>query len=261
MTANFSTSTYAIPVVATIFIWWFSTGLILLLNGRRRSTYTSSFAGVTMLAMLALVGLYYAAQQTSALGVYLSFGCALILWGWNESAFLFGFLTGPRRVACPEECGGLAHFVHAVEAILYHEIGLALSAGLVVAISWDAPTQTGTWTFLLLWGMRISAKLNVFFGVRNLSEEFLPEGLQYLGSFFRRRAMNWFFPISVIAGTSLCFMLAHSALAVQESVPRMTELVLLATLAGLAMLEHAFMVAPIPATRLWNWSLGSRASR
>ena len=34
--------------------------------------------------------------------------------------------------------------------------------------------------------MRQSAKLNVFLGVRNLSEEFLPQHLHYLQSYFTR---------------------------------------------------------------------------
>jgi putative photosynthetic complex assembly protein 2 len=44
------------------------------------------------------------------------------------------------------------------------------------------PNQVGTGTFAVLWVMRISAKLNLFLGVRNLSEELLPPHLAYLGA-------------------------------------------------------------------------------
>ena len=36
------------------------------------------------------------------------------------------------------------------------------------------PNQVATWTFALLWVMRLSAKFNLFLGVRNRGEEFGP---------------------------------------------------------------------------------------
>ena len=41
---------------------------------------------------------------------------------------------------------------------------------------------------MVLWWMHQSAKLNVFFGVRNLNEEFLPEHLEFLKSFLHQEA-------------------------------------------------------------------------
>ena len=40
----------------------------------------------------------------------------------------------------------------------------------MVALTWGGANQVGTWTFLVLWVMRLSAKLNVFLGVPNLTE-------------------------------------------------------------------------------------------
>ena len=68
------------------------------------------------------------------------------------------------------------------------------------------------WTYLVLWGMRQSAKLNLFLGVRNLGVEFLPQHLRYLQSFFRRRAMNALFPLSIVAATLLVVLLARRTL-------------------------------------------------
>ena len=42
----------------------------------------------------------------------------------------------------------------------------------------------GLWTFLVLWIMRQSAKLNLFFGVPNLGEQYLPAHLQEALSYF-----------------------------------------------------------------------------
>ena len=90
---------------------------------------------------------------------------------------------------------------------LDHELAIIASAVVIVAITWDAPNQVGTWTFLLLWAMRQSAKLNFFLGVLNLSEEFLPKHLAYLRSFLARKPMNLLLPISVTAGTVLLTVL------------------------------------------------------
>ncbi len=81
------------------------------------------------------------------------------------------------------------------------------TTALVVMVTWNAPNQIGTWTFLILFSMRLSAKLNMFLGVRNLYENFLPAHLQHLKSYFARRAMNLLFPISVSAATVVAAML------------------------------------------------------
>ena len=67
---------------------------------------------------------------------------------------------------------------------------------------WGGANQTGWWTYIVLWSMRLSAKLNLFLGVHNLSESFLPTHLRYLQTYFTRRACNWLMPFSVIAGTA-----------------------------------------------------------
>ena len=87
--------------------------------------------------------------------------------------------------------------------MLHHELALLLLGALLVALTWHAPNHGALVTFTILWVMRQSAKLNVFLGVRNLNESFLPVHLEYLQSYFRRRAMNLLFPFSVIAGTAV----------------------------------------------------------
>ncbi|WP_337221294.1 DUF3623 family protein, partial [Vibrio parahaemolyticus] len=74
---------------------------------------------------------------------------------------------------------------------------------LIWLLTLDAANATALHSYLLLWGMRLSAKLNLHFGVRNFSEEFLPPHLLYLKSFFRRRRMNALWPLSIVAGGAL----------------------------------------------------------
>ncbi len=192
------------------------------------------------------------------IGAYCAFSCGLLIWAWQEMAFLMGFITGPQRERCPEGCTGWPRFVLALRTILYHELAILAGAALVVWLTWGQPNQIGAWTYLLLWGMRQSAKLNVFLGARNLNEQFLPPHLQYLGSFFARKPMNLLFPFSVTLGTLLCAWFFHQALGSGAGDFEIAGFTFLGVLTALAILEHWFLVLPIPAEALWNWSMKSR---
>jgi putative photosynthetic complex assembly protein 2 len=106
--------------------------------------------------------------------------------------------------------------------------------------------------------MRQSAKLNLFLGVRNLSEEFLPEHLRYLESYFRKRPMNLLLPVSVTAATMLAALIWREALATHAKPFEIVGFTLVAMMLTLAILEHWFLVLPLPTTALWRWSLRSR---
>ncbi len=165
-------------------VWWLSTGVILLLVSRSRWTYRWSMAGATLLLIVALGALATSSQRNDPTNAYIAFTSAIAVWGWLEMAFLMGFLTGRRSAPDGGGRSGLRHFLRAVAALLDHELSIIAGAALVVALTWEQPNQIGTWTFLALWGMRQSAKLNLFFGVRNVSIEFLPRELAYLSSYF-----------------------------------------------------------------------------
>lgn len=250
----------AAAVAFALFVWWFTTGLILLLDGRPPRTFRKSLAGATVLMLGALYVLFATRDDTRVAGAYLAFSAAVVVWGWIEMTFLMGFVTGPRRRACPAGCGGVAHFGHAIQAILWHEFLIIAGAAAVVALAWDAPNPVGAWTFLLLWVMRQSAKLNLFLGVPNLGEEFLPGHLKYLRSFFNRRPMNLLFPISVSLGTLLAATLIGDARAAAPGSFDAIAATLLAALTVLAVIEHWFLVLPLPVAALWGWGMRSRAN-
>ncbi|PPC93051.1 MAG: photosynthetic complex assembly protein 2, partial [Methylocystis sp.] len=50
-------SDYAPPIVATLLLWWGSTGVLLYLDGLSRRTFVWSMAGATALFALALWGI------------------------------------------------------------------------------------------------------------------------------------------------------------------------------------------------------------
>lgn len=251
-------SQHLAPVLFALFLWWFSTGAILFLDGLPRRTFRWSMAGATLAAALALYGLWGSAGDTSVAGAYLAFSCGLMIWAWHEMSFLMGVLTGPRKEGPPADAQGWARFLAATQTLIHHELAILATAVLVLILTWDQPNQVGLWTFLVLWGMKTSAKLNVFLGARNLSVEFLPEHLKYLALYFRRRRMNGLFPVTMAVSVAIGAILLHAAFRDGAAPFAITGHLLVATLLGLAIVEHVFLFLPFPADALWRWGLRSR---
>ena len=247
-----------VPVIATLAFWWASTGVILYLDGRPRRTFVWSMTGATALLGLALAGLARSRGVTTPSGAYEAFTCGLMIWAWQLISFYMSYVTGPRQTALEPGCEGWTRFVEALRTSLYHEFAALGGGAIVLAVTYDQPNKIGAWTYVILWWMHMSAKLNVFFGAPNLGEEMLPEHLTYLVSFMRRRPMNLFFPISVTASTVVTVLLAQEAWAAGTSFET-TGYAMLTTLMVLAIAEHWFLVAPLRGNALWNWSGKSAA--
>ncbi len=243
-------------------IWWVSTCVILFLDSLPRRTFRWSMAGASAILIGAVYGLSSSASDTSVTGAYTAFTCGVLIWGWLEISFYTGYVTGPRTHHCRHGCHGWSHFGHAIQASLYHELAVLLLAGLVLLFTWGRPNHFGMWTFVVLWWMHQSARLNVFLGVSNLNADLLPEHLAHIKSFFRSAPMNLLFPFSVTASTVCAVFMAQRALSFGADTFNATGYTLLTTMMMLAILEHWFLVLPISATRVWNrmwqWSLGSR---
>ncbi|MGF1650373.1 MAG: putative photosynthetic complex assembly protein PuhE [Hyphomicrobiaceae bacterium] len=248
---------HLLPVAFALFIWWFSTGAIVYLDGLPKRTFLWSLSAATALLLVALYVMIESGKDTSVEGAYLAFTAGLVIWAWLEMAFYTGVITGPRRSACPDTHRGWLHFWHAIETVLWNQIATALTFLVMLAMLWEAPNKIALWTFLVLWWMQQSAKLNVYLGVRNLNEHFLPRHLDYLRHYMRRRPLNMFFPFSVSLSTIVFVLIVRAAHSPDISAGEATGLGLVATILGLAILEHWFLVLPIPAEKLWDWSLAS----
>lgn len=244
-----------VPVGFAVFIWWFSTGLILWLDRLPDTGVRWGLVLSSGLAVTALFGLGHTAAQDTVTGAYCAFTCTLVLWGWHELTFLSGWLTGPRRHALAPGTQGWPRFVQSLRAILWHELGLLATGLAVLAVTWGGENPVGPATYGVLWAMRLSAKLNLFFGVRNFSEAFLPAHLKYLQSFFRRRRMNAFFPFAVGAATGMVVLLVIEALEPALADGLRTGQWLVITLLVLAIVEHWMLVLPLETTALWRWAL------
>ncbi|MQX34962.1 putative photosynthetic complex assembly protein PuhE [Roseospira navarrensis] len=250
---------YALPILHAVFVWWFATGVILYLDGLPTRTFKWSMLAATVIFGGALYGLHTSAGDASVSGAYAAFTYGLLAWGWQEISFYMGYVTGTRRHACREGCRGWPHFWHAVQTSLYHEISIIVTLAAILVLTWNQPNHVALWTYVALWWMHESARLNVFLGVRNLNEEFLPDHMEFLKSFFNnRQQMNLLFPVSVTLSTIVTVLLAQAALAPDATDFEVVAYTFVATMMTLAILEHWFLVLPLPAAALWNWSLRSR---
>jgi putative photosynthetic complex assembly protein 2 len=252
-------SAIGFAVFYAVFVWWFSTGAILWLDRRPSKTYRLSLVLGTAIAAAAAYGLVVSMKDASPTGAVLAFTCAIGLWGWHELSFLTGLISGPRRAPCPADASGWRRFALASSTLIYHEIALAATAAAIVAVTWGQPNPVGCWIFLILFVSRLSAKFNLFLGVPNFSEEFFPDHLRYLTSYLRKRPMNALFPISMIAGLALAGTEAAIALDPTATSFTMVGFSLMFALTALAIIEHAFMILPLPDAALWRWAMPAAA--
>ncbi|MFN4018795.1 MAG: putative photosynthetic complex assembly protein PuhE [Reyranella sp.] len=247
----------ALPVLITVLLWWFSTGAILYIDGLPRRTHRWSFGVATCLAVAALGVIWHTAGEATTTAAYAAFVAVIVLWGWNELAFLTGTIVGSRREPCPPDAAGWDRFRLATAAIIDHEIAIAISGLAVALLTWDAANQVALWTFAVLWVMRLSSKLNIFLGAPNIPDAFLPAHLRYLSTYFRRRPMNALLPLSVTASTVVLVLMVVRATEPTATPFQSLALLLPASMLALAILEHWLMFLPIPPTLLWKWGLAS----
>ncbi len=249
---------YGVPVLYALLVWWFSTGAVLYAIGMPRRTHGLTMMIATALLVLSFVALSVTSGDASTTGAFHAFTAAIVAWGWHEASFLLDYVTGPRRTPLSSAPAGMSRLQAATETVIYHEIAIALTAVAIGALTYEGANQTGFWTFVVLWLMRLSAKLNVYLGVPNLTEEFLPDHLTYLKTYFRNRPMNLFFPLTVTLSTAATTWLVLEAVDPAASTYDVTFYALISSLMALAVIEHWFLVVPIPAAALWAWGMTSR---
>lgn len=251
-------SSLFLAVAVALLGWWLSTGIILYLNLLPRRSHVWSVLGFTLLALGSLALLPDIAQQQSQSAAVMGFAVALAVWGALEISYLMGFLTGTNSQPCPADATGWRRFRLAVGTSIHHELAVVVCGAAIVALSWGEPNQVATGTYLTLWLMRWSAKLNLYLGVSNFNEHWLPERNRYLVSYMRTRAMNWLFPFSVGLATIVATLLAIVSTSADAAFDQLAS-ALVCTLLALAILEHWFLVLPVRDSALWQWAISAAA--
>jgi putative photosynthetic complex assembly protein 2 len=245
-----------IAALVALFAWWFFTGIILLIVRRADLRNAHMWATMANLPVLALgcVVAWHTIWDTSTMGVYTAFFAALAIWGWIELSFLTGVITGPNRYYLREGVPEWERFLRAWGTIAYHEIALLTGLLSLAWLTHGAPNKFAFWTFGVLFFARISAKLNLYLGVRKINTEFIPSPLRHVPSHFREAKINWLFPTSVTALSFAvaCFM---ERIADAPTPAAAAGFALLTTMTALALLEHWLMILRLPDEKLWRWML------
>jgi putative photosynthetic complex assembly protein 2 len=250
-------ASYALPPVYAAFVWWFSTGAVLVLVGRARRVEPLTVAIAASLVVGSLYGLAVSAGDASVGGAYIAFTSTILLWGAQEIAFLSGWVTGPRPLPCPTDVMGLKRLGPALAAILYHELTLMACGAAIVALTWRQSNQVALWTFEALWVLRQSAKINLFLGVPVTNDELMPASVRFLKTYFIRKPIGAFFPVSVTLATAVLVILIQRIVEVAVTPFDIVGLTLVSTLFALGVVEHWFMLLPLPAITLWGWGMRS----
>jgi putative photosynthetic complex assembly protein 2 len=251
-----------IIALSAIFLWWASTGLILWrvrcadLGGPDDHLW-SVILGLPLLVG-GVAGAHASVSSLTVGSVYMSFLSALAFWGWIELAFLSGIVTGPHRKSCPPNAKLPERIWRAVGSILWHEFALIAGLLALTHLTLNAPNPFSALTFATLFFARVLAKLNLFLGAPRINTEFLPRPLAHIASHFRKAPMTALLPLSIAAlALATGWWAAQAANAAEDA--SFIGYLLLAVLTALALIEHLFMVVPIPDQKLWRWMLPEAA--
>lgn len=145
-------------------------------------------------------------------------------------------------------------------ALIHHEIALAMTAALLLSLSAVTANPTGAYTFALLLVFRLSSKLNIYWGVPNMSDELLPLHLGYLKSYFGPKRLNIMLLVSIALILGLSAYLVNQAMtAVRPN--EVVQASVLCCLCLLAALEHIFLAIPFRDSALWNWALETKNNK
>jgi putative photosynthetic complex assembly protein 2 len=249
-----------LPFAVVILLWFVSTGLVAMINHRLRQSFGRAVLIAGMCASLGLTLLVFTSHSTAVWAAYASFVGGLLIWSWHEISFLTGAVAGSHRDVCPPEAKGWQRFSLATMALIHHEIALAMTAALLLSLSAVTANPTGAYTFALLLIFRLSSKLNIYWGVPNMSDELLPLHLGYLKSYFGPKHLQPMLILSIAAIATLGVWFAVAATqAVQPGAS--VQASLLCCLCLLAALEHLFLAIPFRDSALWNWALEAKKKK
>jgi len=96
-----------LPIAFTLGVWWLSTGLVLRAIQPSANRQREAMAAASLLLLLGMAGVVVTRDLVTPLGAYVAFVSAVLVWAWQEVAFLLGLVTGPNREPCPPVSAGV----------------------------------------------------------------------------------------------------------------------------------------------------------
>jgi len=253
-----SFSGHAVPLVVTLLVWFFATGLIAWLDNRDRATFPRALAWAGAGGILGLVAVVAGSVMPGMAGAYVGFVGALMVWSWHEASFLMGAVAGPRREPSNPAARGWDRFIDAGSTLIYHEVALALTALMLMSLGWNAPNPTGAEVFVLLLALRLASKFALYAGVPSQVGDLLPPHLDYLRSYFGPRRFSGALGLALVFTVVLATLLGKAALAAPAGSAEAVRASLLFAMAALGVLEHVFLALPFRDGALWGWALPGR---
>ena len=228
--------------VAVVGFWWLTTGVIVAMQ----ATTISRSGGVLVCTALAGWGAWLVASRrnvaTDRAATESFFGGAL-LWGWVTATLYTGWIAGPVEAASvPLEGapGSMALALQATWATWNSEVASLAAMAAAWFLTRGGVNRVGFWTYVAFWLTLQSAKLNIFFGVKNPGTQFLPPQLAHLERFFGPLQNSLFLPFSLTVLTVATF--AMFVMVVRDRAPhRRRGWSLVSTLMALAVVEHLFL--------------------
>lgn len=219
--------------------WWLSTGAIFALQ-RNELTRTLAMVIFSLAGLGAVAVTVVTRDRRTIRAIGAAFLAGGLGWAWVTNALFGGWLVGPPGVVAtrPGRSFGLA-----IEAL--HATAFAEAAGLGVLIgsallAWNRPNRTAAVAVLTLWATQQLAKLNIFLGVANPGERFLPEHLAFLTEFFGPPRNSPLLAVSVLFLAGLAILLVRKARRAPDEATRFRH-ALVASLLTLAAIEHAVL--------------------
>ena len=242
-----------LALAVAVLLWWLMTGLALMSVHQPQALRQPIFLLATIFATVSIWGVEANAASHTTLATVTGFAMGLIIWAWLELSYLMGYITGPVKRPATATMTLPQRFYNALGTTIYHECLVVGVVGIVCMLGAGLPNPTIQNTLAVLWLMRWSTKLNLFFGVRHFNSQWLPDNMRYITSYLRAGKNSWFIVFSTtIAAYCTYLLFSYGQIAVEPATA--LSLFLIAWLAVLAVLEHCFLMVPMGETALWRWA-------
>ena len=235
---NAKTNSLPASLALVIAFWWGATGLTLAMQ-RSEAASVISLTITTLLAALGTVFIVNSRDDVTVRGARRAFLGGAFVWWWCSTMFYAGFGISPTTESAGPS-GSFALALQAIAATLRPDLlGVFALLAIGTLVSRSA-NRVALWSLLVFFGTLQTAKLNVFFGVRNASVEWLPQQLSHLSRFFGPPRNSSLLTITVVGLAALCWIFANRARRVQSPFARHAN-GMIALLLGLAVIEHIFL--------------------